>query len=111
MRSWQVRQRQKPLQASTETGVKQNMKKYLDKVLPSVVFLTGASVLIVEVVATRVLSPYFGNTIYTFSSVIGVILAALSLGYYFGGKLADKHPKIELFFFIIIRFMAKQFLA
>ena len=45
-------------------------------ILPGVVFVTGACVLILEVVATRVLSPYFGNTIYTVSSIIGVILAA-----------------------------------
>ena len=55
-----------------------------------VVFATGAAVLVVEVVATRVLAPYFGNTIFSISSIISTILAALSFGYYFGGKLADK---------------------
>jgi hypothetical protein len=38
-------------------------------VLDIVVFLTGAAVLIVEVLATRILAPYFGNTIYTISSI------------------------------------------
>lgn len=70
-------------------------------VLFPVVFLTGASLLIVEVVATRILSPYFGNTIYTFSSVIGVILAALSLGYYVGGRFSDRHPELYWFYGII----------
>ncbi len=74
---------------------------YFNHLLLIVVFLTGAAVLIVEVVATRILSPYFGNTIYTFSSVIGVILAALSLGYYFGGRLADQNPTLRWFFGII----------
>ncbi len=55
------------------------------------IFATGACSLIVEVVAFRVLSPYFGNTIFTASSVIGTVLGALSLGYYLGGILADKH--------------------
>jgi len=45
--------------------------------LPAVVFLTGACVLIVEVLAVRVFSPYYGNTIFTVSSVITVILLAL----------------------------------
>lgn len=70
--------------------------------LPFVVFLTGACVLIVEVIATRILSPYFGNTIFTVSSVIGVVLAALSIGYYFGGKLADKYPSEKIFYTIIL---------
>ncbi|OGK34716.1 hypothetical protein A3F59_01180, partial [Candidatus Roizmanbacteria bacterium RIFCSPHIGHO2_12_FULL_38_13] len=67
-----------------------------------VVFITGASVLIVEVVAVRILSPYYGNTIFTVSSVISVILAALSLGYYAGGKMADRHPSYRWFFGIIL---------
>lgn len=71
-------------------------------ILPGVVFITGACVLVLEVVATRVLSPYFGNTIYTVSSILGVILAALSLGYYFGGRLADKRPDAAWFYAIIL---------
>lgn len=70
-------------------------------VLPATVFITGACVLIIEIVATRILSPYFGNTMYSVSSVISVVLAALSVGYWFGGRLADKHPSKKLFFAII----------
>lgn len=66
-----------------------------------VVFITGAAVLVVEVLALRILSPYYGNTIFSASSVISVILAALSLGYYYGGKLADKYPSLKIFFGII----------
>lgn len=70
--------------------------------LLALVFLTGASVLVIEVVALRVLAPYFGNTIFTASSVIGVILAALSVGYYVGGRLADRHPSNRWFYGIIL---------
>jgi len=76
-----------------------NTKKY---VLPVVVFFTGACVLIIELVATRILSPYYGNTIFTVTSVITIVLAALSVGYYYGGKLADKHPSEKLFYSIIL---------
>ncbi|HSX32151.1 MAG TPA: fused MFS/spermidine synthase [Candidatus Saccharimonadales bacterium] len=69
--------------------------------LPVTVFITGACVLILEVAATRMLAPYFGNTIYTVSSVLSVVLAALSGGYYLGGKLADRQPSKQLFFGII----------
>lgn len=65
------------------------------------VFITGASFLVIEIVAMRILAPYYGNTIYTTSSVIGTVLAALSFGYYSGGKLSDKYPKYKLFYGII----------
>lgn len=79
------------------------MKSYLLKsILPFSVFVTGACVLVIEIVAIRILSPYFGNTIFTTSSIISVILLALSVGYYVGGKIADRHPRLELFFGIIV---------
>ena len=79
------------------------MEKFLKQnLLPISVFITGACVLIIEVVAVRILSPYYGNTIFTVSSVISVILAALSVGYYAGGKFADRHPSLRLFFRIIL---------
>jgi spermidine synthase len=58
--------------------------------------------LIVEVVGVRVLSPFYGNTIFTVSSVISVILLALSCGYYAGGRVADRHPTLEYFFGLIL---------
>jgi spermidine synthase len=70
--------------------------------LPITVFLTGAGVLIIEVVATRILSPYFGNTIFTVSSVLTVVLAALSVGYYIGGRISDIKPDKNIFFGIIL---------
>lgn len=70
--------------------------------MPITVFLTGAGVLVIEVVATRILSPYFGNTIFTVSSVLTVVLAALSVGYYVGGKVSDIKPESKIFFGIIL---------
>ncbi len=78
-------------------------KKFVKRyTLPVAVFITGACVLIIEIVATRILAPYFGNTIYSVSSVISVVLAALSVGYYIGGRVADKHPSQKLFFLLIL---------
>lgn len=65
------------------------------------VCITGSAVLVIEIVAIRILSPYYGNTIYTASSVIGTVLAALSLGYYIGGRLADRYPSYIFFYGII----------
>ncbi|MBI2635456.1 MAG: fused MFS/spermidine synthase [Parcubacteria group bacterium] len=79
------------------------MNKFLQQNLLLIsVFITGACILIIEVVAVRVLSPHYGNTIFTVSSVISVILAALSIGYYAGGKFADRHPSLRWFFGIIL---------
>lgn len=79
------------------------VKKTLKKIIfPAAVFITGGCILVLEVTATRVLSPYFGNTIYSVSSIIGVILAALSLGYYCGGRLADRRPDASWFYSIIL---------
>src|SRR6478736_7315981 len=78
------------------------MRRLQPWLLPSVVFLTGASVLVIEVLAVRVLSPYYGNTIFTVSSVISVILLALSCGYYAGGRLADRYPTLQYFFGLIL---------
>ena len=63
------------------------MKKYL---LEIVVFICGADLMILEMVGSRVLAPYLGTSIYVWTSLIGVILGCLSLGYWTGGKLADK---------------------
>ena len=69
--------------------------------LYTTVFLTGAAVLIIEVTAVRILSPHFGSSLFVFSSVLTVILAALSVGYYIGGRLADRQPHHEPLFAII----------
>lgn len=78
------------------------MQRWQKTGLLATVFLTGAAILIIEVVAVRLLSPYFGNTIYTVSSVLSVILAALSFGYAIGGRLADRHPTVPWFYSIIV---------
>ncbi len=66
------------------------------------VALAGMAVLIIEITAIRMLAPFFGNSIFTISSVIGIILAALGLGYYLGGSLADRKPSAAWFFSLIV---------
>src|SRR6218665_3235613 len=56
-------------------------------------FLTGFSLMAYELVAARLLAPTTGSSIYVWTSVIGIIIASLSLGYWLGGKLADARQK------------------
>lgn len=69
--------------------------------LYATVFVTGAAVLIIEIVGTRIVSPFYGSTIFVWSSMITVTLGALALGYYFGGKLIDKFPTSKIFYLLI----------
>ncbi|MCR4275243.1 MAG: fused MFS/spermidine synthase [Candidatus Wolfebacteria bacterium] len=54
-------------------------------------FVAGFSLMTVELTASRVIAPYVGSSLYTWTSVIGVVLLGLSAGYYLGGFLADKY--------------------
>ncbi|NPV08202.1 MAG: fused MFS/spermidine synthase [Anaerolineae bacterium] len=60
------------------------------------VFLSNACVMILELVAGRIIAPYVGVSLYTWTSVIGVILAGISLGNYLGGRLADRWASLRL---------------
>jgi spermidine synthase len=58
-----------------------------------VVFISGASVLAVEILGTRILGPFYGVSLFLWSALITVTLAALSLGYTVGGRWADRGPR------------------
>ena len=58
-----------------------------------IVFISGASVLAVEILGTRVLGPFYGVSLFLWSALITVTLAALSVGYALGGRWADRGPR------------------
>lgn len=55
-------------------------------------FISGAVVMALEILGSRLLAPVFGNSLFVWGALIGVILAAMSSGYAMGGWLADRHP-------------------
>lgn len=59
-------------------------------------FFSGGSVMVVEFTGNRLLAPGFGNSLYTWTALIGVILLALSCGDYLGGWLVDRKPSVAL---------------
>jgi spermidine synthase len=60
------------------------------------VFISGAALLGTELAASRVLAPFFGNSLFVWGALIGVVLAGLAIGYWSGGALADRIPAPEL---------------
>lgn len=66
------------------------MKKYK---LEIIVFLSGAIEMGLELLASRILSPYVGSSNVVWTSIIGIILASMSLGYWYGGKKAEENEK------------------
>ncbi|HEX7483948.1 MAG TPA: fused MFS/spermidine synthase [Candidatus Saccharimonadales bacterium] len=63
--------------------------------LPIVAFVSGFSLMAFELGAARVLAPSIGSSTYVWTSVIGVIIAALSIGYWVGGKYADLRNRLS----------------
>ncbi len=67
------------------------------------IFIVEAICMILELCASRVLSPYFGNSNIVWTSVIGIILLSSSIGNYIGGIVADKEgfdDKLEIIYII-----------
>lgn len=60
--------------------------------LRAAVLIGGASVMVVEILGSRVLAPSFGTTLHVWSALITVTLAALAVGYAVGGRVADRKP-------------------
>ncbi len=58
--------------------------------------------MILELTGSRVLAPYLGTSLITWTSLIGIILGSLSLGYYFGGQISDKKANYQTFSYILL---------
>ena len=84
------------------------------------VFAGGFASIGVELTASRLLAPFFGSSTFIWASLIGLTLAFLSLGYYLGGRLADRRPEPVVLYAVtaiaavaigIIPFVARPLLA
>ena len=60
------------------------------------VFITGASVMVIELLGTRMIAPFYGASIYVWSSLISVTMIALAMGYFVGGRWADSAKRTGL---------------
>lgn len=57
-------------------------------------FLSGAGIMVVELAGNRLITPLFGNTLYTWTGLISVILIAIAAGDYIGGWWVDRRPTV-----------------
>ncbi len=83
----------KPVAASDLSGLPGFAGRRCGRILLILMaFFSGAAIMIIELCANRVLAPWFGNSLYTWTGIIGIILVAISCGYYLGGWLVDRKP-------------------
>lgn len=59
------------------------------------VFVVGMASLGVEIAAARLMAPFFGASTIVWANTIGVVLVSLSIGYWLGGRLGDRHPNMR----------------
>ena len=62
--------------------------------LELLVFVVGIATLGSEIAVARLIAPFFGDSTIVWANTIAVVLVALSIGYWFGGRLADRHPHL-----------------
>jgi len=65
------------------------------RLLRALVFTVGVSTLGAEIAAARLMAPYFGASTIVWANTIATVLVALSIGYWLGGRLADRLPRLE----------------
>src|SRR5918998_904949 len=78
------------------------MRRLPEPPLGLIVFVVGTSILGAEIAAARLLAPYFGASTIVWANTIGIVLVALSIGYWYGGRLADRNPTREGLYRIVL---------
>ncbi len=67
-----------------------------------ITFIASFCILVIEIVAGRILAPFVGVSLYTWTSIIGIVLAGISIGAYVGGRIADRFPESKTLAVLLI---------
>jgi spermidine synthase len=81
------------------------MKQYRRILFFSLFFMSGFTIMVFELLGSLILAPYVGNSLLTWTSVIGVILFTLGIGYYVGGQLSHKNYLSLIFIATLVSFL------
>jgi spermidine synthase len=63
--------------------------------LYTIIFVSGAAILALELLASRIMTPYFGVSLYIWTGILSITLVALALGYWLGGRLAKRASRAQ----------------
>ncbi len=80
----------------------------------TLIFLTGAVVLALEVLSSRIMTPYFGVSLYIWAGILSITLSFLAVGYYLGGYFSRRYDKAKItwiFFLLPIASATSIFIA
>lgn len=89
-----VRTANLPKGKSPTRGPEMKMSVALRRFLYVTAAMTGAAILIIEILGAKMLAPYVGTSHFVWTAQIAVTLVALSMGYYFGGWLVDRSTRL-----------------
>lgn len=84
-----------------EAGEISDLSPFLRRFLYLTAAITGAAVLVVEILGAKMLSPYVGTSHFVWTAQITVTLLSLAFGYYLGGRLVDRSPRLDRLFLCI----------
>ncbi len=66
-----------------------------------ILFIEGAALMAVELIGAKLIAPFYGSSLYVWTSVLGCTVSGLTLGYFFGGRLASWQPSGKALFIIL----------
>ena len=76
--------------AKPKTAVPASADGFARPLLFAVAFIGGWTIMMLEILGGRILAPYFGYSVYQWGALIGVVMAALAVGYFIGGRVGDR---------------------